>query len=232
MAKFTRGKLAVLHVALANQGDLTAEPAVGARMHLCATNSIKIGFGGKKIDFQNFCTSGNTVSVPGNKEPKLEIGEAQWADDDASLQMMENAGRDDQYVWYWYYPKGVAAGKGYKGVMLVNKLGDDQPQRWPYHRYAHPGAAGPGDQVRLLVVWRDSWAGKSEVVIIAPGGVRAGSIRDAMVLLHAARSTPDLLISDDGGRQYRTTLPVSLLSTEPFTAETCCTLSVQRIDRD
>lgn len=121
MAKYTRGKLAVLQIALVNAATPDVVPTTADRKVLCETNSIKIGFGSRTIDFQNFCTGGNSVKVPAGKDPRLEIGEAQWTDDSVALQNMEKAAREDVEVWYFYYPKGIAANKGYYGKLNVSE---------------------------------------------------------------------------------------------------------------
>lgn len=121
MAKYTRGKLALLQIALVKTATPDVMPTSADRKDLCETNSIKIGFGSKTIDFQNFCTGGDTVKIPAGKEPRLEIGEAQWTDDSVALQNMEKAGRENIEVWYFYYPKGLAANKGYYGKLSVTE---------------------------------------------------------------------------------------------------------------
>lgn len=119
--KYTKGSLAVLQIALVSATTPDVIPTAAERKELCETDSIKIGFGSKTIDFANFCTKGATVKVPAGKEPRLEVGDAQWTDDSIALQNMEKAAREDVEVWYIYYPKGVAANKGYYGKMNVSE---------------------------------------------------------------------------------------------------------------
>lgn len=121
MAKYSRGKLAVLEIALVSAATPDVLPTADKRRHLCETNSIKIGFGSNTIDFQNFCTGGSSIKVPAGKEPRLEVGEAQWTDDSLALQDMEKAAREDVEVWYFYYPRGKAANKGYYGKLNVTE---------------------------------------------------------------------------------------------------------------
>ena len=121
MAKYTRGKLAVLQIALVSPTTPDVIPLAANRRVLCETNSIKIGFGSKSITFENFCTGGDDVEVPTGKTPRLEIGDAQWTDDSLSLQDMEKAAREDVEAWYFYYPKGLAGNKGYYGKLNVSE---------------------------------------------------------------------------------------------------------------
>ncbi|GAA3995206.1 hypothetical protein GCM10022631_01710 [Deinococcus rubellus] len=79
------------------------------------------------------------------------------------------------------------------------------------------------------MIWRDTWRGKPEVVIIAPDDVQGGVIRAAIVLLDAPRRDPHLTVSDGLGRRYNVALPRHLLSeTEQYSVETHCTLRAQR----
>ena len=119
MAKYTRGKLAVLQTALVSATTPDVMPKPADRRNLCETNQIKLGFGSKSITFENFCTGGSDVEIPTGKTPRLDVGDAQWTDDSVALQDLEKAGREDVEVWYWYYPKGIAAGKGYFGKLNV-----------------------------------------------------------------------------------------------------------------
>lgn len=119
--KYTRGSLAVLQIALAASASPDVLPKAADRKQLLATNSIKIGFGSSSVDFQNFASGGSTIKVPTGKEPRMEVGEAQWTDDDVSLQQMEKAAREGVEVWYVYYPLGVAAAKGYYGKLNVSE---------------------------------------------------------------------------------------------------------------
>ncbi|KQR33120.1 hypothetical protein [Deinococcus sp. Leaf326] len=121
MAKYTRGKLAVLEIALVVAASPDVLVAAASRKKLLSTNSIKIGFGTTTVDFQNFASGGSTVTIPTGQTPRMELGETQWTDDDLTAQLMEKAAREGVEVWYVYYPKGVAAGKGYYGKFNVGE---------------------------------------------------------------------------------------------------------------
>ena len=193
MAKYTRGKLAVLQIALVSAGTPDTAPTVsGDWKQVVATNEIKIGLDTKTITFHNFATGGDDQEVPTGITPSLSIGEAQWTDDDLTLSMMETAIRNGDDLWYRYFPKGVVDGKGYLGKLLVKKweqtspsdglitvAHDLSPQGVPTktHRRPERGLARHLD-------------GSPDVVIIAPGDVKAGVIRGSHRAAGHAASEP------------------------------------------
>lgn len=122
MAKYTRGNLAVLQIALVVTATPDTAPTVaGDWKQVVQTNEIKIGKERKTISFQNFATNGDDQEVPVGFTPTLSIGEAQWTDDDVTLGILETALDNGDDLWYRVFPKGVVSGKGYQGKMQVKK---------------------------------------------------------------------------------------------------------------
>lgn len=78
------------------------------------------------------------------------------------------------------------------------------------------------------MVWRDTWDGSPDVVIIAPADAQGGVIRAACILLATPRTDPHLTVSDAFGQRYLVALPRHLLSEAEYcNVETRCTLRVQ-----
>lgn len=78
-----------------------------------------------------------------------------------------------------------------------------------------------------MPVWRDDWDGDSQVVVIAPGPVRNGAIRQAAVLLNEGQREKTVTLTDAFGRRVTVDLPDDLLDGERRNVETLCTLQIK-----
>lgn len=78
-----------------------------------------------------------------------------------------------------------------------------------------------------MPVWRDTWDGDSQVVVIAPGPASGGAIRQAMVFLNEAQRERTVTLTDSFGQPVTVDLPPDLLDGERRNVETFCTLSLK-----
>lgn len=78
-----------------------------------------------------------------------------------------------------------------------------------------------------MPVWRDTWDGDSQVVVIAPAPASGGAIRQAMVFLNEAQTQPTVTLTDSLGQPVTVDLPAKLLDGERRNVETFCTLKLK-----
>lgn len=138
VAKFRFGKNAVIRVApitvVAADGTVT-KPATDTFKQLCLAKSVKIGLENGKVDIENFCTGGNTVSVrDGTQKGSMDLGESTWVEDDPALKIMEDASFAKTEIGGWVYvevqPLGAGAGKPvYDLIIDVQKWELDIPSK-------------------------------------------------------------------------------------------------------
>lgn len=117
--KYRFGKNTVVRAAkvIAFAADGTAtKPDAGTFKVLCLHQEVTIGLENGKVDLENFCTGGRTVSVrDGTKTGSMDLGNTTWVEDDDVLQMMEDAAftevEGDSLIWVEVAPLGLGVGK-------------------------------------------------------------------------------------------------------------------------
>lgn len=120
-AKYRFGKNAVVRIAPIPAGSIAADgtvskPAPGDFEVLCLPNSVSIGLQNGSIDLENFCTGGKTIKVrDGTQNGTFEISESNWIEDDAALEILEDAVQSTAETGGWVYvevlPLGIGSGK-------------------------------------------------------------------------------------------------------------------------
>lgn len=134
---FRFGRNAVTEITPADPATGAKVITTGASKLLCLANKVTIGLSNGTITIENFCTGGQDIEVPdGSKTGKLEFGDTQWTEADASLAIMEAAARNEEnepyggYVYVDVYPIGKGTGKlMYTILAFVKEWTLDMPSK-------------------------------------------------------------------------------------------------------
>jgi hypothetical protein len=77
-----------------------------------------------------------------------------------------------------------------------------------------------------MPVWRDDWGKDGSVLVVAPEGVRGGTIREAVVILYSPRPSSErrVRVTDQHGAAITLTLPDTVLNGDMFAYDTAASL--------